>query len=358
VTALQKTVTAPLSDVLLPTPASVSTALMPPELQQLPAILVASGPETMEAVLEFFLVTIRNPNTRLAYGRAIWRFLAILREARPPVGRLADIRPLHVGSYIDGLAKSHAAPTAKQALAAIRKLGDWLVTKHLLATNPATSVKGPAHSQLVGSTPHLTARETARLFAAIDGDSLTDIRDRALIGVMAYTFARVSAVLGMQVKDVAVEDLTMWIWLCEKGGKRHKMPCHHALAASITAWLEESGLAGEPTAPLFPAATFSRHPEISRDTRGAILRLHRNNALAMVKRRALKAGIDPERVCNHTFRATGITTFLENGGEIENARRMAAHATIKTTQVYDRRGDAVKIADVERIRYEIKGGKS
>jgi len=77
-------------------------------------------------------------------------------------------------------------------------------------------------------------------------------------------------------------------------------------------------------------------------------RLHRTNAWQMVHRRAKAAGITTE-VCNHTFRGTGITAYLENGGALEQARQMTAHASTRTTQLYDRREDLVTLDEVVKV---------
>ena len=77
-------------------------------------------------------------------------------------------------------------------------------------------------------------------------------------------------------------------------------------------------------------------------------RLHRTNAWQMVRRRAKAPGVTTE-VCNHTFRGTGITAYLENGGTLEKARRMAARASTRTTQLYDRREDRVTLDEVVKI---------
>ena len=76
--------------------------------------------------------------------------------------------------------------------------------------------------------------------------------------------------------------------------------------------------------------------------------LRRNNALDMIKRRALAAGLSP-KVCCHTFRATGITAYLENGGTIEKAQQIAAHESPRTTKLYDRTSDEITLDEVERI---------
>jgi hypothetical protein len=73
------------------------------------------------------------------------------------------------------------------------------------------------------------------------------------------------------------------------------------------------------------------------------------NAYAMVRRRAIAAGIGT-KIGNHTFRATGITAYLKNGGTLENAAAMANHASTRTTQLYDRRHHEISLDEVERIR--------
>jgi integrase len=134
----------------------------------------------------------------------------------------------------------------------------------------------------------------------------------------------------------------MWVRLREKGGKRHEMPCHHTLEAYLHAYLEGTGIAGDVKGPLF--RTIRRGTRQLSDTP-----LPQANAYAMVRRRAIAAGIGT-KIGNHTFRATGITAYLKNGGTLENAAAMANHASTRTTQLYDRRHDDVSLDEVERIR--------
>jgi site-specific recombinase XerD len=119
------------------------------------------------------------------------------------------------------------------------------------------------------------------------------------------------------------------------------MPCHHELDDYLMAYIEAADLRQQSTAPLFRAVDSKTRTLGSRQ-------LSREKAWEMVQRRARSAGISTA-ACNHTFRATGITTFLENGGAIEKAREMVAHASIRTTQLYDRRNKAVKLDDVVLI---------
>jgi integrase len=73
------------------------------------------------------------------------------------------------------------------------------------------------------------------------------------------------------------------------------------------------------------------------------------NAHAIVRRRTLAVGIKTP-IGNHTFRATGITAYLKNGGTLKNAAAMANHSSTRTTQLYDRRRDDISLDEVERIR--------
>lgn len=84
----------------------------------------------------------------------------------------------------------------KQHLVALRMLFDWLVTGHIIDTNPAHAVRGPKYMVKRGKTPVLASDEARQLLDSIDANTLKGLRDRALIGVMVYTFARVNAVIG------------------------------------------------------------------------------------------------------------------------------------------------------------------
>src|SRR3954453_70767 len=110
----------------------------------LPALVAASAERAGVRFLEFFAATIRNPHTRRAYARAVAEFLAWCERAGVP--SLAAVEPLHVATWIEAQTREHSAPTVKQRLAAVRHLSDWLVTGKVVPVNPATSVRGPAHS--------------------------------------------------------------------------------------------------------------------------------------------------------------------------------------------------------------------
>jgi integrase/recombinase XerD len=305
---------------------------------QLPNLIVRAGDNAARRFVEFFVATIRNQNTRAAYAQAVGQFF---RWCEGRGMRLETIQPIAVAVYIEALTQSRTAPTVKQHLAAIRMLFDWLVTGQIVATNPASSVRGPRHVVKKGKTPVLTAAEARQLLDSIETHTLIGLRDRALIAMMCYSFARVSASVGMNVEDYYQQGKRCWIRLHEKGGKYHEVPAHHNASEYLDTYIAAAGIAGDTKGALFRSATgktlISAH------------RMSRTDVFRMVKRRAVAAGIGIDRICCHTFRATGITAYLENGGTIENAQAIAAHESPKTTKLYDRRADELTLDEIERI---------
>jgi len=314
-------------------------ALQPYPSLALPTLIASADNRAQLRFLEFFAVTIRNTHTRRAYALAAGEFLAWC-EARG-VGSIAEVQPLHVAAWIEVLGRDVSAPTVKQRLAGVRHLFDWLVTGQVMSVNPAASVRGPAYSVRRGKTPVLAPEEARGLLDAIDVTTPAGLRDRALIGLMVYSFARIGAALAMRVEDVFVQNRRLWVRLHEKGGKCHEMPCHHNLEDYLSAYLDGCELRADRKGPLFRT--------ISRGTRRLSDRpLPQANAFQMVRRRAVAADIETA-IGNHSFRATGITAYLKNGGTLERAATMANHASTRTTQLYDRRSDDVTLDEVERV---------
>jgi integrase/recombinase XerD len=304
-----------------------------------PAVIADAGEHAARRFLEFFAANIRNRNTRMAYYRAACSFFAWVE--RHHIGALADIEPIHVAAYIEALQASAAKPTVKQHLAAIRMLFDWLVVGQVLAVNPAHAVRGPKHVVRRGKTPVLTEDQARRLLESIDASTLVGLRDRALIGVMTYAFARIGAVVAMRVEDYYPAGKRWWLRLHEKGGKRHEMPVHHKLEQFLDEYLDAAGIRDAGKTPLFRSAAgktglLTENP------------MHRVDAYQMIRRRTAEAGFKIKLGC-HVFRATGITAYLEAGGTLENAQLMAAHESPRTTKLYDRTGDEITLDEVERI---------
>jgi integrase/recombinase XerD len=308
-----------------------------PTCRGVPALFANAGSDAVRRFIEFFTANIRNRNTRAAYARASARF-ARWCDARGIA--LAQLTPVIVAAYIEELGQHEARPTVKQHLAALRMLFDYLVTGQIIPTNPAYAVRGPKHVVKTGRTPVLTADDTRILLNCIDVNTIAGLRDRALVGVMVYSFARVGAVVGMNVEDYFQESKRWWFRLHEKDGKRHEVPAHHNAEAYVDAYLAAAQIAEDRKGPLFRS--------LDRERQLTGRRLHRLEVLAMIKRRARQAGL-PQTTCCHTFRATGITTYLQNGGTIEHAQQIANHESPRTTKLYDRTNDAISLDEIERI---------
>ncbi len=301
----------------------------------LPLLIAHAGIQAEDRFIEFFTAQIRNANTRRAYGRAVSDFFAWC-DGRGIA--LPQIAPVVVAAYIEQL--PHAKPTVKQHLAAIRMLFDWLVTGQVVAANPASSVRGPKYVVTRGLTPVLTAAEARHLLDSIDTATIIGLRDRALIAVMAFSFARVGATLGMRVRDYYSQANHGWFRLHEKGGKLHSVPAHPLAGRYLDAYIAAAAIAEDKNGPLF--RTVDRHRRLTARAMAPV------DALKMIKRRA-KAATLPETIGCHTFRATGITAYLQGGGTIEGAQAIAAHESPRTTKLYDRRGDMATLEEVQRI---------
>lgn len=324
------------TDIIVPPSASIATLT---DSLALPALITGAGDQATTRFIEFFTAQIPNANTRAAYYRAATAFLAWAETVG--LSSLTAIGPVHVSAYRELLAQRYATPTIKQHLAALRMLFDWLVIGQVMPANPAASVRGPKYSIRKGKTPILQVDEARELLDSIRTDTVVGLRDRALIATLTYSFARISAALAMNVEDCYEQNRRLWLRLHEKGGKHHEMPAHHKLEEYLHAYIQEAGIADEPKAPLFRSAR-GRTGQLTEN------RLDRNNARMMIKRRAKDAGISTRIGC-HTFRGTGITAYLENGGTLEKAQLMAAHESPRTTKIYDRTSDQVTLDEIERI---------
>lgn len=316
-------------------------ALTPlPDGKLIPTLIAEAGEHAAWRYIDFFTANVRNPNTRRAYARACVRFFAWCEDRGLT---LTTIRSYDVATYIETLQQAHSAPGVKQQLAAVRMLFDWLITGQVVPFNPAAAVRGPKHVVKTGKTPVLDAVEWRKLLDSIPTETLRDLRDRALIATLTYSFARVGAALKMRVEDLRPRGAAWTIRLHEKGGKEHAMPCHHSLAEALHAYIAAANIAEDRKGWLFRTA--KGHVATALAERP----MDQADAWCMIRRRALAAGITAP-VGNHTMRATGITAYLANGGALEHAQEMAGHESPRTTKLYDRTKERLTQDEVERIK--------
>ena len=302
-----------------------------------PALIAVLGDQASWRYAEFFTANINNDHTRRAYARACGRFFAWCEQRGLT---LTAIRPFDVAAWVKELQEKHGAPGVKQQLAAVRMLFDWLVTGQVVPMNPAAAVRGPKHVVNTGKTPVLDAAEWRRLIDSIPAETVRDLRDRALIATLTYSFARITAALRMKVEDLRPRGAGWQVQLHEKGGKQHAIPCHHALAEALHLYIDAAGVAEEQKSWLFrtsPGHSATMPTEQS---------MSQADTWRMIRRRACAAGILAP-IGNHTFRATGITAYLGNGGTLEHAQSMAAHESPRTTKLYDRTNERLTQDEVQ-----------
>src|ERR1700736_2946492 len=211
--------------------------------------------KTAETLLNILEGRVSNSNTRKAY-KAAWRsFFAFCSEYKLELDRA---RPYHVGMWL----KRHtgSVATQRQHLAAVRLLFDHLLEKGVADINPAARAKAPRLERECAHTPIFEQNEIKAFLDAIKVESLIDKRDKALFSTLAYSWARVSAAVGLKVEDYYERNGERWLRLHEKRGKIHEVPVHSNAREAIDQWLLASSLGCNPSAPLFPSFGKNKEP--------------------------------------------------------------------------------------------------
>ncbi len=286
-----------------------------------------------------FMTQIVNKNTKVSYANGIGLFFQHTQQN--DITDLIDIEPKHVSEFLLWMNENeYGVATTRLYLSAVRMFLDHCVVDGLISVNPAKAVKLPKQSSTTGKTPVIVPEQVRQILDRIPRITQADHRDRALISVMVFSFFRISAALSLSVKDYELRGRQRWIVGEEKGSKRHEMPVHPTLEGYLDEYILFCKLT-DPMAPLFPSSTGRGGHLTSRH-------FDRTAAWRMIRRRAKAAEVHRD-IGNHSLRATGITTYLNAGGSLEDARIMANHSNATTTKLYDRTGDKVKIREVKRI---------
>ena len=305
--------------------------------EPLPALIAESGDAARFAWEEFIYGRLPNHQTRRVYRRAIERFFEWCHDRQLELVRIA---PADVGRYLDSLPL--AATTKKVHLAAIRHLFDELVTRHAVVLNPALSVRTERVEVIEGKTPEITAKQVRKLFATIDTSHVVGLRDRAIVGILVYTAARVGAVAKIRHGDFYDAGDQYCLRFNEKGGKSREIPVRHDLRGFLLDYLRAAGLDySDKTSPLFRTTT-RRTKQLTTRSMTA------DDMSRMVKRRLRDAGL-PLRLSPHSFRVCTLTDLLSQGVPLEDVQMLAGHADPRTTRLYDRRHRQVTRNIVERI---------
>ena len=302
-----------------------------------PAVLARAGKTACFAADEFFRARLSNPHTRTAYAHQVSRFLTWCEEQGL---ELHQVTPGLAGRFLEEL--PYKAPTKNQALAALRHFFDVLVARHAVLLNPFHSVRGVRHPSGEGRTPEVTVDQARQLLASIKTRDVYGLRDRAVLGTLIYTGARVGAIARLRMQDLRDNGNHRSLQFAEKGGKAREIPVRHDLDEWIAAYLEEADLADAPKgSALFRAGKRRGSPLTERAMSSLAVQL-------MLKRRLKAAGL-PEILSPHSFRVLVVTDLLSQNVPLEDVQYLAGHAHPRTTQIYDRRRRRVSRNLVERI---------
>ena len=305
----------------------------------MPALIADLGHQANWRYVEFFTANINNDHTRRAYAR-VQPVFRLVRKSRALAHCHSPVRRRGLGQRTAADTRGAGREAAAGGCAHAVRLAYHRADR---TDEPGGGGARPKHVVKTGKTPVLDGEEWRRLFASIPTTTLRDLRDRALIATLTYSFARIGAALKMRVEDVRPRGAGWTVRLHEKGGKEHAMPCHHALAEALRAFVDAAGIAEDRKGWLFRTARGHKADTLSE------LAMNQSDAWCMIRRRAAAAVITAPIGC-HTFRATGITAYLANGGALEHAQEMAAHESPRTTKLYDRTKERLTQGEVERIR--------
>ena len=304
--------------------------------KDVPAILMRAGANAVFAADEFFAARIRNPHTRQAYQRVITRFLSWCEDQGLEI---QQVTPGLAGRFLEEIPGQ--IKTKNQALSALRHFFDTLVNRHAVLLNPFTTVRGlPTNTE--GRTPGISIEQARQLLRSLDTSNVVGLRDRALVGVLSYTGARVGAITRLRLKDFEDHGFQRVLRFLEKGGNYRQIPVRHDLDHWLTEYIEAAGLEGEPMEwPLFRAAV-GKTRTLSKDG------LSTNAVQVLLKRRLRDARL-PMIFSPHSFRVMVVTDLLTQGVALEDVQFLAGHANPRTTQIYDRRQHQITQNIVERI---------
>jgi integrase/recombinase XerD len=302
----------------------------------LPDIVSRSGAAGRFVWDEFFSGQLRNRHTRAAYLHAVQRFLKWVETTEQD---LARITPGLIGRYFDQLDIS--IPSKKLHLSGLRRFFDLLVQRHVIALNPAHSVRTERYQAVEGKTPEITTEQARKLLKSIELKMIGDFRDKAVIATLIFTAARAGAIARLRVRDLMDEGGAYSLKFHEKGGKQRSIPVRHDLQGLLLQYLElVDPQRANKDAPLFrtlkPNGILSDNP------------LSGIDICRMIKRRLVLADLPPQ-ISPHSFRSCAATDLLTQGVPLEDVQYLLGHSDVRVTRLYDRRQRRVTRNIVERI---------
>ena len=303
-----------------------------------PPIVTRSGMGCEQAWDDFFVGTIANDLTRIAYERAVRRFLVSPHCANKS---LHEISAADVGEYLRELQGSLSKK--KQHHSALRRFFSLMVERHFCIINPALVARTERLEVTEGKTPLITSEQSRRLLSAIDGNTRMGIRDRAIVGILMWTGVRAGSIATLTRSDYYQAGEQWMLRFDEKRRRSREIPVRYDLTNYLRDYLDVAKLEDAPkNARLFRTATgktdlFTHNP------------MNGHDICRMVKRYVRRSGL-PANLSPHSFRVSVATDLLEQGVPLADVQYLLGHADPRTTRLYDRRQKQVTRNIVERIR--------
>lgn len=271
-----------------------------------------------------------SDNTLLAYRRDLERYVAYLEH----LGRSAptDIAGTDVETFVDAVRagadgrRPLSESSAARLVAAVRGWHRFLARHGITVDDATWSVRAPAQPRRLPKA--ITVDEVDKLLdAAAVGDGPLPVRDRALLELLYSTGARISEVVGLDVRDLDRLDRRAAVRLAQGSAKQRVAPLGRRAVRALDAYLAEAR-------PLLSAGGPGTEPgALFLNTRGA--RLSRQSAWAVLRTAAHRAGlIDADGISPHTLRHSFATHMLAHGADVRVVQELLGHASLSSTQLY------------------------
>jgi integrase/recombinase XerD len=261
-----------------------------------------------------------STNTVSAYRRDLSAYVEWLGSEG--IDEPRDILPAHVTSFSRALATREEKPLGPSSLArvlsSVRGFHRFLLEEGGVDGDVSRDVRPPKLGRRLPKA--LTIAQVEALLGATEGEDVAALRDHALLELLYATGARISEVVGLNVDDVAEQDI---VRLTGKGNKQRIVPLGRYARSAIDAYL----VRGRPTlSPVGPST-----PALFLGMRGA--RMSRQSAWLVIRAAAERAGLTAE-VSPHTLRHSFATHLLQGGADVRVVQELLGHSSVATTQIY------------------------
>ncbi len=286
-----------------------------------------------ELLYEFYH-NFESPHTRKSYRIDISQFFEFLRDNFSTISNYHDIKRVHLVAFKNWLSDSGLAPkSVNRKMAANSSFFDFLVEKNILQFNPTTSIKRP-RQEVVTPTNDVSDEQIRHLLELVDAQKGPGLLHRAVIYTLFTTGIRKAELINLRLKNFYMKDGFYIIEIRAKGGKHLTKVIHPKCAEVINDYLDY--LKTESNENLHPEDWIFRPSKNPLDPSHIIKPLNPKSVDYIIKTWCAKAGID-QRISPHSARASYIGSALESGMDLYKISRDVGHASVKTTEEYNKR---------------------